>query len=153
MHLYLVRHAHALGGEDDAVRPLSGKGIAQIREIGATLRKADAVEAEEVWHSPLLRAQDTAERLAGVLRLSAEPFVVAALRPEDDPKVMAKRLNGTRHPVMLVGHEPHLSALASLLVTGKEEPVSFVFKKCAVMRLDRKESGWVVRWLISPEVV
>ena len=54
---------------------------------------------------------------------------------------------------MLVGHEPHLSGLASLLVTGRTAPPRFLFKKCALLRLDREGDGWTVRWHVSPEVV
>jgi len=52
-----------------------------------------------------------------------------------------------------VGHEPHLSGLASLLVTGKAEPSRFLLKKCAMLRLDREGGGWTVRWQVSPEVL
>ncbi len=153
MHLYLVRHAHAVDGDNDEVRPLSGKGLMQIRKLGRLLRDADAIEAKEVWHSPLVRALDTAERLAEVLRLPATRRVVAGLRSNDDPTIIAKRLSELRHPVMIVGHEPLLSTLATLLVTGRDDPPRFVFKKCAVLRLDRETGGWTVHWMISPEVV
>ena len=153
MHLYLVRHAHAVDGTDDAERPLSGKGIAQIRDVGRLLREAEAIEAHQVWHSPFLRAQDTAVRLVKALQLDAELVCANGLRPSDEPEIIARRLRNAGKPVMVVGHDPHLSALASLLVFGRENPPRFVFKKCAVLRLDRETIGWTVRWLVSPELV
>ena len=153
MHLYLVRHAHAVDGADDAERPLSTKGLAQIRDVARLLRTAEAVDAQEIWHSPLLRAQDTAVRLTKALALNAELVCINGLRPSDEPEIAARRLRNAGKPVMLVGHEPHLSALATLLVLGREGPPRFVFKKCAVLRLDRELTGWSVRWLISPELV
>lgn len=60
MHLYLIRHAHAEDGKDDDARPLSAKGVKQIRRIGKALRAAGAFAAKEVWHSPLVRSRDTA---------------------------------------------------------------------------------------------
>lgn len=153
MHLYLVRHAHAVDGADDAERPLSGKGLAQIRDVGRLLRTAEAVDMQQVWHSPLLRAQDTAVRLVKTLQVEVELLCVNGLRPGDEPELIARRLRNAGKPVMVVGHEPHLSALASLLVFGRENPPRFVFKKCAVLRLDRETNGWSVRWLVSPELV
>jgi len=153
MHLYLVRHAHAIDGDDDALRPLSKKGLAQICAVGGRLRETKAVDAKEVWHSHLLRSQETAVRLNKRLRLDAELRSVSAVKPDDEPETMARRLEAMREPVMLVGHEPHLSALATLLILGKAAAPRFHFKKCSVLRLDRDGEHWSVRWQISPEVV
>lgn len=152
MHIYLVRHAHAEDGEDDAARPLSKKGLAQIRAVGRMLREAEAIDAREIWHSPLVRSRTTAVRLVKRLRLTAKLVMVTGLKPGDAPESMARRLDDLRRPLMLVGHEPHLSALASLLVTGRAGPPRFLFKKCAVLRLDREGDNWTVRWQVSPEL-
>lgn len=153
MHLYLIRHAHAEDGIRDAVRPVSAKGQSQIRDIGHWLRKAQAVEAEEIWHSPLRRSAETAALLAKRLRLKVPLREIAGLKPQDDPHAVLRRLRELKAPVAIVGHDPHLSALASLLVTGNAEPPSFVLKKCAVLRLDATGPGWGVRWLVAPEVI
>src|SRR5690606_1245610 len=86
------------------------------------------------------------------------------LLPDDDPREVADRLH--RHPddggdVAIVGHEPHLSALAALLVRGKARADLFVLKKCALLTLERtasvhKKTGrarWRVRWQVSPELL
>lgn len=153
MHLYLIRHAHALDGDDDASRPLSPKGAKQVRALARLLRECDAFEAEEIWHSPLRRAEETAVLLAKRLKTPARLASVGGLRPADAANSILKRLNDLRHPVAVVGHEPHLSALASLLVAGKAVPPRFVLKKCAALRLDRVDGVWAVRWQVSPELV
>ncbi|AOS43271.1 Phosphohistidine phosphatase SixA [Lacunisphaera limnophila] len=153
MHLYLIRHAHALDGDDDVVRPLSPKGRKQIRAVGKWLRDTGAFEAVEIWHSPLRRAEETAKFLARRLKSKARLTDVGGLRPDDAADSIYKKLHQLRHPVALVGHEPHLSALASLLVAGESVPARFVFKKCSVLRLDRIDGVWAVRWQISPELV
>lgn len=153
MHLYLIRHAHAIDGTDDAARPLSAKGRSQIRALGRFLRGSGAFEAVEFWHSPLRRAEDTAILLAKRLKTKARLITVAGLRPGDTPDSIVKKILALRRPVALVGHEPHLSALASLLVAGKAAPPRFVLKKCAVLRLDRGGGAWAVRWHVSPELV
>lgn len=153
MHLYLIRHAHALDGDDDAARPLSPKGRKQVRALGRLLRECRAFEAEEIWHSPLCRSAETAALLAQRLKTKVPTIEMGGLRPGDAADSILKRLKDLRHPVAVVGHEPHLSALASLLVAGKAAPPRFVLKKCAALRLDRADGVWAVRWQVSPELV
>jgi phosphohistidine phosphatase len=153
MHIYLIRHAHALDGRDDAARPLSEKGSRQIRNLGRFLHEADAFEAAEIWHSPLLRAEATAILLAKRLKTKARLAEVAGLRPDDSPDSIVRQLRDLRRPVAVVGHEPHLSALASLLVADEAVPPRFLFKKCAALRLDRLDGVWAVRWQVSPELL
>lgn len=150
MRIFLVRHAHALDGKDDEVRPLSAKGRKQIRQVAAFFRDNGRLDAREFWHSPLVRARDTAQGLVRELGQRAKRVEVAGLRPEDKPAVFAKRLNAVRRSVAVVGHEPHLSALASLLVAGRARPVLFEFKKCAVVCLEKTGRHWVVRWQVAP---
>ena len=150
MHLYLIRHAHALDGDDDARRPLSAKGRKQVRALGRFLRDARAFEAAEIWHSPLRRSGETAALLAKRLKSKVRLVEVSGLRPADAADSLLGKLNGLRHPVAVVGHEPHLSALASLLVADTAAPPRFVLKKCAALRLDHVDGVWAVRWHVSP---
>lgn len=120
--------------------------------MGRWLKETGCLEAEEIWHSPLQRAQETARGLQKVLRIKAKLSEKAGLRPDDDPQSLAQRLRQVRYPVAVVGHDPNLSALASLLVAGRATPLRFMLKKCAVLRLDRSGNTWVVRWQISPEI-
>jgi phosphohistidine phosphatase len=153
MHLYLIRHAHALDGDDDASRPLSSKGRKQTRALGRFLRDNKAFEAVEIWHSPLRRACETSALLAKHVKTKANLTAVSGLRPGDPGDSIIEKLLKARRPVAVVGHEPHLSALASLLVAGEAAPPRFVLKKCAALRLDQTEGGWAVRWHISPELI
>lgn len=153
VHVYLIRHAHAEDGKNDTARPLSRKGRAQIRRVGRFLRDAKAVEAAEFWHSPLVRSRETAELLARQLKSPAPLREVSGLKPEDDPEIVVAKLGDARRPVAVIGHDPHLSALASLMVIGCGEPSRFKLKKCAVLRLDRINGGWTVRWHVSPELL
>lgn len=153
MLIYLIRHAHALAGKDDAARPLSKKGRAQVRAMARFLRKSAALGTHEFWHSPLVRSVDTARLLARGLEVRGTFSLVTGLLHDDDPAILAKKLNQLRQPVAVVGHEPHLSALASLLVTGRAKPPAFVLKKCAVLALEKEGRRWAVRWQVSPEVL
>ncbi|HWA85185.1 MAG TPA: phosphohistidine phosphatase SixA [Opitutus sp.] len=153
MHLHIVRHAHALDAEEDAARPLSKRGWKQVHALGKFLRAAAALPVREIWHSPLLRARETAQGLAGEMKLDAPLREVDGLRSEDDPRIIAARIEALREPVAIVGHEPHLSALVTFLVTGATEPPAIVLKKCAALRLDRVDSGWALRWHVAPELL
>lgn len=153
MQIYLIRHAHALEGKDDAARPLSKKGRGQIRAMARFLRHGGALETHEFWHSPLVRSVDTAQLLARGLKVRGTFTLVAGLLHDDDPAILAKKLNQQRQPVALVGHEPQLSALASLLLTGRAKPPVLVLKKCAVLALEKDGRRWAVRWQVSPEIL
>lgn len=135
------------------MRPLSKRGRRQIRALAKFLGATGALHPAEIWHSPLVRSRQTAELLAGRLGLKAPLLKVAGLLPDDKPRSVAQRLKPLRHGVAIVGHEPHLSALAALLVTGVAAPGIFVFKKCAVLALERGAARWAVRWQVSPEVL
>ena len=153
MRTYLLRHAHAIDGEVDATRPLSPRGEQQVRALADFLRGTDAFQPEEVWHSSLTRARQTAELLVQRMKLPAPLALMPDLEPEADPRAVARRIKATPRAVVVVGHEPHLSALASLLVAGRTEPPSFLMKKCALLALEGAGAGWIVRWHVSPELL
>jgi phosphohistidine phosphatase len=154
--LYLVRHAHALDAEDDDARPLSDGGRAQVRRLAAFLRGGGQMQPSEIWHSPLVRAAETAALLAEALGLGVPLRKVPGLRSGDDPQLVAGRLQAPVS-VALVGHEPHLGSLASLLVTGSASPQVFFMGKCAILALERvrggPRGGWAVCWHIAPELL
>jgi phosphohistidine phosphatase len=152
MHIFVARHAHAIDGADDSARPLSKKGLEQVRTVGRLLRRAEAVDVRTVWHSPLVRSRQSAREFVRRLHLGAELVEVSGLEPGDDPSRTARRLGDLRLPVLIVGHDPHLSALVTLLLTGREEPLCCHLKKGSVLRLDRSGGGWTLRWHITPEI-
>jgi len=153
MTLFLIRHAHAVEATDDPKRPLSERGREQVRRLAAFLKKSDAFATREIWHSPLARSIETAELLVEKIKLKAKLVEVAGLEPADDPRTIATRLKSRDQPLAIVGHDPQLSALTSLLVTGVAEPPRFLLKKSAVVALDYVEGIWVVRWHVSPEII
>ena len=151
--LYLIRHAHALDSEDDAARPLSPRGKKQVEALAKLLHGTDAFYPEKIWHSPLVRARETADLLVRGLGRKLPLVETAGLRPDDDPAKIARALKHVSAPLCVVGHEPHLSALASLLVIGAEDRPVFLFKKCAVLALDHVDDHWLARWQVSPELL
>jgi phosphohistidine phosphatase len=153
MRIYLIRHADAVEAEDDSARALSPRGVRQTRDLARFLKPAGRFEPDEIWHSPLVRSRQTAELLRKHLHLAAPLALVDDLKPEDDPQRAARRVRAAGHTVAVVGHEPHLSALASLLVAGKAAPPVFVMKKAAVLALEGAGPHWMVRWHWSPKLI
>jgi phosphohistidine phosphatase len=154
MLVTLIRHAHALDGEDDARRPLSRRGRQQVRALADFLRSSAAFQPDAIWHSGLVRAEETAALLRRRLKLKAPCAPAPGLAPEDAPHAAAARIDAAGHDrLAVVGHEPHLSGLASLLVTGRAVPPVFAMKKCAALTLEGGGRHWIVRWHVSPEVI
>jgi phosphohistidine phosphatase len=126
VRLVIVRHAEAVAGQPDELRPLTAGGRAQARALGERLR-ADGVEPEAVVCSPLLRARETASALG-----LGEPAVDERLAPgatPDDVRSVAETYSGT---VVLVGHQPDCGRAAAVLGDGTEPP----FPPCGHTTLD-----------------
>jgi phosphohistidine phosphatase len=160
--VYLVRHAigeqrDSARWPDDAERPLSARGVARFRIAARGLRRL-VPQVDAVHASPYTRARQTAELLhAETGWPAAQPCpLLAANRPPAD----ALPLLQTATPpasVALVGHEPFLSSLASLLVSGDERVLRLELKKGAVALLGcagRPAPGTaLLRWSVSPRVL
>lgn len=155
MKLYLVRHAHALSDAEDPTRPLSAKGREAAQLAARWLREHAPIDVVEVWHSPLVRARETAELLAEGLRLKARLREVPGLLPEDPPAPMAAALGRHGDSVMIVGHEPFLSTLAGQLLGVRDGDGCVEFRKGAVVCFERIVRGapWTLCWSVSPYLI
>jgi phosphohistidine phosphatase len=151
MKLHLIRHAHAVTAEENPARPLSDRGRAQVALLVAHFRGTGALRPAEFWHSPLARSRETADLLATGLGLAAPLREIAGLEPEDDPLAIRALLARTTVDLALVGHEPHLSALAALLLHGPGTPSIFAFKKGAVLSLAGENNQWTEQWRVAPQ--
>ena len=155
--IYLIRHADAVPGDPDEARPLSAEGRRQVRRLASFVQRCrgDEFAPAEIWHSPLRRAEETAARLAKRAGWKANLRTVEGLQPDDDPSIIAGRLEVTDLPVALVGHNPHLTLLATLLVVGRASPPVFLVRKCAFIALEpargRGRGCWVVDCHIVPQ--
>lgn len=118
MDLYLLRHGDAANGPfDDSLRPLTEKGVSQASSAGRILASVNP-PIGRILSSPLLRAAQTAG-IVGKELGSGEPISTEALIPADNPGPLIAEIN--RNPceaLLLVGHEPLLSSLISVLIGG-----------------------------------
>ncbi|MDX2003702.1 MAG: phosphohistidine phosphatase SixA [Meiothermus sp.] len=133
MNLYLVRHAaaeDAREGQTDDQRALTGEGIEKFRGVVRGLSRLE-VRFDRLYHSPKLRAVQTAELLTGLLEGESE--VTPNLAAPPSPQLL-EQLRGER--VALVGHEPWLGELCAWLLTGEMGGAAFAFKKGGVAWLE-----------------
>jgi len=154
MRLYLVQHAEAKSKDEDPERSLSKTGQANIRKVANYVAAHARLELSQIFHSGKTRAQQTAEVLAQALSPARGVTASDNLSPLDEPSIWANQLADTQAGVMLVGHMPHLSKLAALLVCQDENKQVVDFQNAGVVCLTRNDEGaWSVRWIVTPEVV
>lgn len=129
--LYLFRHGPAesrdpLRWPEDDERPLSADGVKQTKRAAKGLARLDFSIAQ-VISSPAHRARQTAEIVREALGDQRSLELWEELAP-DSPSapILARvsRLGKRADRVLLVGHEPMMSELVGLALTG--EAVSFV---------------------------
>ncbi|CAN5122516.1 hypothetical protein BH20ACT9_BH20ACT9_09770 [soil metagenome] len=155
LELYLLRHAHAgdptewAGGDD--LRPLSRKGRRQAQDLGQFLARL-AFSPDLLVSSPRVRARQTADIVAGEIgaAVSIDDRLAATL-DLDDLSMILDDLGGQR--VVLVGHDPDFSELASALLGAGR----LAMRKGAMARFDVPlpllPGGGTLRWLIPPELL
>lgn len=151
MDIYLVQHGEAKAKEDDADRPLTEKGRKEAALVAVRLARA-GVKVEAIWHSGKLRARQTAAIFADPLKPAVEPQEKRGLAPLDDPENMAGQLAEQTAAVMLVGHLPQLSRLASLLLVGDAEREIVRFRNAGVVCLSNEDDAWRLSWCLTPEL-
>ena len=115
MRLFLVRHAEAAPGEPDALRTLTPHGKQQARELGRRfVRKG--IEPDAVISSPLLRARETADRIAAAVGLDSEADErLAPGATADDVRAVAA---GRGEIVVVVGHQPDCGQICAAIEGG-----------------------------------
>ena len=115
MDLFVVRHADAEPGGaalSDAQRALTDRGRRDFARVAKGLERL-GVTFDRIHHSPLLRAQETAELLVPLL--AGESIVDGDLAREPSLGLLAS-LRG--ESIALVGHEPHVTDLVVWLLFG-----------------------------------
>lgn len=150
MELILWRHAEAIDGYPDAERALTAKGERDARRMAKWLNRRlpdDAV----ILVSPAQRTQQTASAL------QRKFTTVAAIGTSADAAAILKAARWPRaaHTTLIVGHQPALGGVVSLLLTGAEDNLSV--KKGAVYWITgRSRDGQlqpVLRAMMSPDLL
>ena len=150
MDLILWRHADAAPGDPDLARELTPRGVKQAKHIAKWLEPR-LPDSCRILASPATRAQQTALALARKFKTKDE------LAPDVAPEhiLAAAKWPDARETVLVVGHQPTLGRVASLLVAGQDAEWSI--PKGAIWWLSNSgkagAQGVVVRAVMAPDFV
>jgi phosphohistidine phosphatase len=160
MDIYILRHAVAVSreeyqGQEDASRPLTPKGEKEMRKAAKGMKEM-GVEFDLLLSSPYLRCVQTAEIVNNVFKRPVEIEFSKHLKPEGASKELMEEINRkyrARRSLLLVGHEPYLSALITLWLGGFEN-MAIELKKGGLCKLtaNRLTHGRcaTLEWLLTP---
>ena len=161
MNLYILRHgiavAHGTAGhEDDSDRPLTPAGKRKLRRIAEAMRAME-LSFDRILASPFVRARQTAEIVAWVFHAPGKLSFSKELAVGGSARALIQEI---RHwepapqDVLLVGHEPYLSGLVSLLVAGNPG-LSLTLKKGGLCKLSTPSLRYgrcaALEWLLTPK--
>ncbi len=161
MNLYILRHGLAVepGAPEhpkDSERPLTPKGERKMWKIAQALEEME-VSLDCILSSPYVRARQTAEIVAEALNLRKRLDLTETLTPAGSSKKLIEIIKHREPPleeVLLVGHEPYLSELISLLLSGNNG-LEVTMKKGGLCKLcvESLEHGQcaTLGWLLTPK--
>jgi phosphohistidine phosphatase len=159
--LFVLRHGIAVQRGDsnyplDSDRPLTAKGVKRMRKIAYGMRRL-RVGFDVVLSSPYRRALETAFVVAREYQAGETVQTASALKAEVLPEEVIRTLLenfSTCRRMLLVGHEPQLSALVSTLTSGSAGARPLLKKGglCKV-QVDKLEIGKCATlvWLLTPK--
>ena len=161
MNLYIQRHAIAVdrgtkGYETDSERPLTDKGAEKMHRIAEGMQ-ALHLSFDYIISSPFVRSRQTAEIVADVFHAGKKLEFTSDLQVGGDPKGLINGIRARYGPdsiLLLVGHEPYLSGLISILVSGVKN-FSITMKKGGLCKLSvdhlRYSRCATLEWLLTPD--
>ena len=150
MDLLLWRHAEAEDGADDLKRRLTQRGEKQARAMARWIHDHQPKDLRIIV-SPAVRTQQTAEALKMPFETQRKIGPEACV----SELVAASGWPAASGAVLIVGHQPSLGRLASLLLAGHE--AEWTIKKGALWwlsnRVRRGETQTVLRAVIPAELL
>jgi len=154
MRLYLIQHGLAKAKEEDPERPLNTQGQNESETMAYFIAGKLQELPQYIYHSGKARARQTAEIFGAALGATSAVETTEDLAPTDDPGTWFTRLKSILDDTMLVGHMPHLSRLASLVLAGDPERGVVKFVNSGVVCLERDNADhWSIEWVVVPEVL
>jgi len=140
---------------DESKRPLTMEGVGKMRRIARGMRRLK-LDFDVILASPYLRAKQTAEIVAAVLSVGDKLQFSDHLAGHGDLVQLVTELNEYHRAcksILLVGHEPSMSELISMLLAGNRS-LQLVLKKGGLCKLtvDALRHGRcaTLDWLLTP---
>ncbi|NTV00604.1 MAG: phosphohistidine phosphatase SixA, partial [Methanoregulaceae archaeon] len=161
MDLYILRHGKAGKRDgsftDDRKRPLTAKGQRDMEEIALWI-VASGIEPDWIATSPLVRARETAEIVAGALGVMDRLVEWEELAVGHGPEAILGKISvkGTGTRGIIVGHEPLLSETMAVLISNNASARIALAKgglaKIREVQFDPTPSG-ELEWLLTPKCI
>jgi phosphohistidine phosphatase len=152
MNLYLIQHGEAKPKAEDPTCPLSDRGVALVRRIAVWSAQAQ-LPVDQIRHSGKKRADQTAELFAEQLKPARGVVAISGIAPMDVVLPIANALDLEEQTIMIVGHLPFLSRLASQLLVGDQDKYLIRFRNAGVVCLSRDEGKWLISWIVVPQLL
>jgi len=152
MKLYLVQHGEARPKEEDPERHLTEKGLSDTEKMAAFIMPM-GLPVDAVWQSGKTRAEETANILGSVVVSESGIVQRDGLEPNDDVAPVAQAIREMTDGLMIVGHMPFVSKLASTLLAGDEDAGVVTFRNSGVVCLERGDEGrYSLCWAVTPDL-
>jgi phosphohistidine phosphatase len=153
MKLYLLQHGDALPEEVNPDRPLSERGLEDVRRLAEFVWN-HGILVKHVYHSGKTRARETAEIVAARMATGVKIEATTGLNPNDPVEPWANQINNRQEDTLLVGHMPFMGQMAAYLLCGNSGSQFVVFEPGSMLCLERDESGrWAIAWMLRPELL
>lgn len=156
MEIYILRHGIAVergspGYKKDSDRPLTKEGEERMHRIAEAMLGME-LRFDRILSSPYARAEHTARIVAA--ELDEDVTFTDFLKPDGSALELIAEINNEKpQRVLLVGHEPDLSRLISVLVTGGAE-AAIELKKGGLCKLTSEKLTFgqcaTLNWLLAP---
>lgn len=161
-HLYLFRHAEAVGKEsrqEDITRELSQAGVKNSLHMGAWF-KEHTITFDMMVSSSAMRAEQTAMLIADAMKVDKSKIILTDVLYEASLRVVLDYINNIEdayESVLCVGHNPAISYLAEYITkaeTGEMVPGSVAIIKFELpsWKLVSSNTGELVNY-VTPEMV
>lgn len=160
MELYVLRHSDAAphGTMKDADRPLTDEGIKKMTRVAEAMRKME-LSFDAILSSPYVRAKETAGIVGEIMKCRSLIKLTPNLVSDASPSAVVKEINEDlphKNRVLVVGHNPFLTILVSVLISGRDDTL-IKFRKGGLCKLTAEtlRFGQCARleWLMAPSLV
>jgi len=157
MEIYILRHGIAVergtpGYKKDSDRPLTSEGEEKMHQIAGAMLAME-LKFDLILSSSYQRAARTAQIVAD--ELDGDVTFTQFLEPESNPLALIGEINDEKpQRVLLVGHEPDLSRLISVLISGGAD-TTIELKKGGICKMTAEKLSFgqcaTLNWLLTPK--
>ena len=148
-----MQHGDALPKSIDPERPLSEKGIDDVRGIASFLRNADIV-LDKIIHSGKKRAEETADIMSKALSCTNGISISDSINPNDDVSSFINNLDKNLEVMLVVSHLPFVNKLVSHLCCANENNAIVDYLPGSIVCIEGGEDvDWRICWMLRPELI